>query len=269
MLLDDVAIRCAPPRHARVRGARWAFSDGRRRRRRCDDGGRLGARCERVEHRATQRLGRDALAHRVGGIDGDAEPRGLRGERTRYRRTRRARSRPDRSRRPVRPQAAAGAAGAGVGAGAGSAGCGQLRQLRSALRRKSRSQSRSSSWMCSCWCGFGAVRVQVSGRRSSSAAISAIARSSVPSAVGETGADRELAAIDRGLRSAHGFDGQIRDWRQPERRTRHRDDRHRPGSSSRARCESGSCALPSTFCWPAKTKLQASPACASAPLSST
>ena len=63
------------PHDRTIAGCGWA-----RRWSRSDDTRCLGTRSERVEDGTTQRVGRDALADGVGGVDGDPEPGGLRGD---------------------------------------------------------------------------------------------------------------------------------------------------------------------------------------------
>ena len=115
------------------------------------------------------------------------------------------------------------------------------------------------------WDGAGSARF---GGGSSCGRASASAWSRVPTASARPASTPRCAAIDRRPR-----------WRGPPRapaagcgRRAHQllveRHRHRPGSSARARSESGSCGLPSTLRAPAWTKLQHGPALASAPLSS-
>ena len=163
----------------------------------------------------------------------------------RSRRTRCARSRPDRS----RDSAGSGCRelqGRCAGAGAGSAGCGTAAAgCGLALQPKPRSHFRSSSWTCSLsaiWtrCGVGQRGVEL-GRHLGCREVERA------EPVGEPSSDRELAAIDRGLRCRARPRGQIRDWRRPACRIRHRGDRRRPGScrARAARAAHARCRRPS------------------------
>ncbi len=105
--------------------------------------------------------------------------------------------------------------------------------------------------------------------RSSSAAISAIASIERADAVGEAGADRELAAIDGGVGAAHRLGGQaaVGGNQAAEFGVEPIDVGLDRGAGALRRAAHGHCRRP--CCSPANTKLHDSPALASAPLSST